>query len=160
MRVAIIAHLKYAIREPFAGGLEKHTHMLARSLRRRGHEVVLFASTRSDEALGVEAICEETALLKTGVSEAQDVAFFREHHAYLSLMTDLRRRDFDVVHNNSLHYLPIIMADTVGAPMLTTLHTPPLLLAGEQHKAQPVGDAVCGRVAGDRAPVVEGDDGP
>jgi len=55
MRIAIIAHLKYPISEPFAGGLEMHTHMLARSLRERGHDVTLFASTRSDPALGVEA---------------------------------------------------------------------------------------------------------
>lgn len=41
MRIAIIAHLKYPISEPFAGGLEMHTHMLARSLRERGHDVTL-----------------------------------------------------------------------------------------------------------------------
>lgn len=125
MRIAIIAHLKHAISEPFAGGLEMHTHMLAGSLRRRGHQVTLFASTRSDPGLGVEAICEETSLLATGTDEANDVAFFREHHAYLRLMNELRTRRFDVIHNNSLHYLPVSMADAVSAPMITTLHTPP-----------------------------------
>lgn len=125
MRIAIIAHLKYAIREPFAGGLEMHTHMLASAMRDRGHDVTLFASTRSDPSLGVEAICDETSLLETGVGEANDVAFFREHHAYLRLMTELRSRPFDVIHNNSLHYLPVSMADTIGTPILTTLHTPP-----------------------------------
>lgn len=125
MRIAIIAHLKYAIREPFAGGLEMHTHMLARSLRGRGHEVTLFASTHSDPTIGVEAICEETSLLETGIAEANDVAFFREHHAYLQLMTELRNRSFDVIHNNSLHYLPVSMAETIATPMVTTLHTPP-----------------------------------
>ncbi len=125
MRIGIIAHLKHAIREPFAGGLEMHTHMLARELRERGHEVTLFASTRSDPALGVEAICEETSLLAAGIAEANDVAFFREHHAYLRLMTELRSRPFDVIHNNSLHYLPVSMADTIATPILTTLHTPP-----------------------------------
>lgn len=125
MRIAIIAHLKYPISEPFAGGLEMHTHMLARSLRERGHDVTLFASTRSDPALGVEAICDETSLLETGIDEANDVAFFREHHAYLELMTELRSRSFDVIHNNSLHYLPVSMADTLTTPVVTTLHTPP-----------------------------------
>jgi glycosyltransferase involved in cell wall biosynthesis len=125
LRIAIIAHLKHAIREPFAGGLEMHTHLLAKTLRRRGHAVTLFASTRSDPTLGAEAICEETSLLETGIAEANDVAFFREHHAYLRLMTELRTRPFDVVHNNSLHYLPVSMAETIAAPMLTTLHTPP-----------------------------------
>lgn len=125
LRIAIIAHLKHPIREPFAGGLETHTHLLARGLRKRDHDVTVFASTRSDKALGLEAICDETALEEVGVAEATDVAFFREHHAYLRLMTDLASRDFDIIHNNALHYLPVAMADTVATPMVTTLHTPP-----------------------------------
>lgn len=125
MKIAIIAHLKYAIVEPFAGGLEMHTHLLAKSLRSRGHDVTLFASLKSDPDLGLEAICEETSLLETGLAECRDVAFFREHHAYLRLMTMLRDRSFDIVHNNSLHYLPLTMAATLSAPTVTTLHTPP-----------------------------------
>lgn len=125
MKIAMIAHLKFAIAEPFAGGLEMHTHLLANSLREKGHHVTVFASLSSDPAIGVEAICEETSLLETGIAEAGDVAFFREHHAYLRLMTALRSRDFDLVHNNSLHYLPLTMAATLGAPTVTTLHTPP-----------------------------------
>jgi glycosyltransferase involved in cell wall biosynthesis len=125
LKIAIIAHLKYAIAEPFAGGLEMHTHLLAKSLRARGHDVTLFASLASDPALGIEAICEETSLLETGLAEAGNVAFFREHHAYLRLMTDLRDRPFDIIHNNSLHYLPLTMAATLSAPTVTTLHTPP-----------------------------------
>lgn len=125
MRIGIIAHLKYPIREPFAGGLEMYTHFLARSLRTRGHEVTVFASTRSDELLGVEAICDATALDACGRAEADDEAFFREHHAYLTLMNELRHRRFDVVHDNSLHYLPVTMADALPMPMVSTLHTPP-----------------------------------
>lgn len=125
MRIGIIAHLKYPIREPFAGGLEMYTHFLARSLRTRGHQVTVFASTRSDERLGVEAICDATALDACGSAEAEDEAFFREHHAYLTLMNELRHRRFDVVHDNSLHYLPVTMADALPMPMVATLHTPP-----------------------------------
>ena len=125
MRIGVIAHLKHPIGEPFAGGLEMHTHLLASSLRRRGHSVTVFASTCSDENLGLEAVCDATSLAEVGLAEADDVAFFREHHAYLSLMTDLRGRDFDLIHNNSLHYLPVSMADTLPMPMVTTLHTPP-----------------------------------
>lgn len=125
MRIGIIAHLKHPIAEPFAGGLEMHTHLLARSLRDRGHAVTLFASSRSEPGIGLEAICTETAIQTVGTTEASDVPFFREHHAYLSLMTDLRHRDFDIIHNNSLHYLPVAMADSLPMPMVTTLHTPP-----------------------------------
>ena len=150
MRIAIIAHLKHAIVEPFAGGLEMHTHLLATALRARGHDVTLFASMRSDPATGLEAICEETALMATGIAEATDVAFFREHHAYLQLMTALRHRAFDIVHNNSLHYLPVAMADTLAVPMVTTLHTPPFcwlesgirLCRGEAARFVAVSDAI------------------
>jgi glycosyltransferase involved in cell wall biosynthesis len=125
LRIGIIAHLKHPIAEPFAGGLEMHTHLLARALRDRGHAVTVFASSASESALGLEPICTETALDEVGTAEASDVAFFREHHAYLSLMTALRHRDFDVIHNNSLHYLPVTLADSLPMPMVTTLHTPP-----------------------------------
>ena len=125
MRIGIIAHLKYPIAEPFAGGLEMHTHLLARSLRDRGHAVTVFASSRSEPNLGLEAICSETAISTVGTAEAPNVAFFKEHHAYLSLMSELRHRRFDIIHNNSLHYLPVTMADSLPMPMVTTLHTPP-----------------------------------
>jgi hypothetical protein len=125
MRIGVIAHLKYPIAEPFAGGLEMHTHLLCRQLRLNGHDVTLFAATLSDPALGLEAICDQTEIAKVGTAEAGDVAFFREHHAYLSLMSRLRRSAFDVIHNNSLHYLPVSMAETLPMPMVTTLHTPP-----------------------------------
>ncbi|WP_288017605.1 glycosyltransferase family 4 protein [Blastomonas sp.] len=125
MRIGIISHLKHPIAEPFAGGLETHTFQLARMLRQRGHNVTLFATVRSDPDLGLEAICSETAIAEVGLSEASDIAFFREHHAYLSLMNSLRTRDFDIIQNNSLHYLPVSMADALPMPMVTTLHTPP-----------------------------------
>ena len=154
MRIAIIAHLKHAIGEPFAGGLETHTHMLAKSLQRRGHAVTVFASTKSDPALGVEAICDETSLLATGTNEANDVAFFREHHAYLRLMTELRTRDFDVIHNNSLHYLPVSMAATVAMPMVTTLHTPPFCWLESGVRLGGGRLALCGRVGSDGTAMV------
>lgn len=125
LRIGIIAHLKHPIAEPFAGGLEMHTHLLACALRDRGHAVTVFASSGSERGLGLEPICTETALDDVGTAEATDIAFFREHHAYLSLMNDLRHRDFDVIHNNSLHYLPVTLADSLPMPMVTALHTPP-----------------------------------
>lgn len=125
LKIGIIAHLRHPIAEPFAGGLEMHTHLLARALRDRGHAVTVFASVHSEPGLELEAICTETALADVGTTEAGDVPFFKEHHAYLSLMSDLRHRDFDVIHNNSLHYLPVTLADTLPMPMITTLHTPP-----------------------------------
>jgi glycosyltransferase involved in cell wall biosynthesis len=50
-----------------------------------------------------------------------------EHHAYLGVMLRLQAAtaEFDVLHNNSVHHLPIAMARAIPVPMVTTLHTPP-----------------------------------
>ncbi|MBW8486994.1 glycosyltransferase [Actinomadura parmotrematis] len=129
LRIALIASARFPIREPFAGGLEAHTWALARALQAGGHRVTLFAGAGSDPGLGVR----ELAVHVPEISEAarRDVsmpgaAMLADHHAYLQLMLELAAsREFDLVHNNSLHYLPIAMAAALPVPVLTTLHTPP-----------------------------------
>ncbi|EJF94734.1 glycosyltransferase family 4 protein [Bartonella tamiae] len=124
-KIAIIAHLKYPISEPFAGGLEMHTHMLASKLQKKGHDVTLFAAANSATDIKTYPICDATELSNIGTQEAHNEVFFKEHHAYMKLMCTLKRNQFDIVHNNSLHYLPIAMADILPMPVVTTLHTPP-----------------------------------
>ncbi|MDQ1660074.1 MAG: hypothetical protein QOJ68_54 [Blastococcus sp.] len=128
-RIAIIGSARYPIREPFAGGLEAHTWGLARALRQRGHEVTVFAGPGCDPGLDVREIpvhwprTSEAARADVSMPPA---AWLEEHHAYLTLMLELSRsHQFDIVHNNCLHHLPIAMASAVPAPMVTTLHTPP-----------------------------------
>lgn len=129
LRIALIASARFPICEPFAGGLEAHTWALAHRLRQRGHDVTIFAGSGCDPALQVDEMVADW--LKISAAARADVSmtaetWLEEHHAYLSLMLKLSRgTDFDVVHNNSLHHLPIAMAAVVSAPMVTTLHTPP-----------------------------------
>ncbi len=126
----MIASARYPIHEPFAGGLESHTWYLARALRQRGHEVTVFAAPGSDPRLGVEYLPVDTVIFsaaaRADISMGPDW-WMAEHHAYLRLMLDLADQPgrFDVVHNNSLHHLPIAMAPMLGTPVVTTLHTPP-----------------------------------
>jgi glycosyltransferase involved in cell wall biosynthesis len=128
-RIAIIASARFAIRQPFAGGLEAHTWTLARALRQRGHEVTVFAGPGCDPALDVREIPAQwpriSQAARADVSMTAE-RWLEEHHAYLTLMLHLSRSgQFDVVHNNSLHHLPVAMAAAVATPMVTTLHTPP-----------------------------------
>lgn len=123
--IAIIAHLKYPIAEPFAGGLEMHTHMLARQLIARGHRVTLFAAEGSDPALNPRFVCPPTGM-PTDAMGQEDIAL-AEHRAYEAIVAAVAQGGFDVVHNNSLHYLPLTEARRIAAPMVTTLHTPPFL---------------------------------
>ncbi|WP_382305768.1 glycosyltransferase [Herbiconiux sp. UC225_62] len=131
LRICLIASSRFPVSEPFAGGLEAHTHALATELRARGHSVTLFAAPGSDPELGADALDVEA--FEPGEAARADVgappeAWMREHHAYLGLMLDLARTGadrFDIVHNNSLHHLPVAMSSALTVPMVTTLHTPP-----------------------------------
>jgi glycosyltransferase involved in cell wall biosynthesis len=131
LRIVLIGSSRFPIRQPFPGGLEAHVWHLARALADRGHEVSLFAAPGSDPALG----CETLAVRPLELSDAARsdacmpaATFMAEHHAYLSLMLQLARsgaKHFDLVHNHSLHHLPVAMAPMLPIPMVTTLHTPP-----------------------------------
>jgi glycosyltransferase involved in cell wall biosynthesis len=129
MHVVMIAAARFPLAEPFAGGLESLTWNLCRGLRDRGVRVTLFAGAGSDPRLEVRELA--TRPLTLSPAARQDVAmppavWLSEHHAYLQVMLELQGRDdIDVVHNNSLHHLPVAMAAGAHAPMVTTLHTPP-----------------------------------
>jgi glycosyltransferase involved in cell wall biosynthesis len=124
LKIAVIAHLKFPIGQPYLGGLEMHTHHLAGALRARGHRVTLFASEGSDPALVPNPVCPPT-----GDALGDPVACERieraEHAAYERIMEAVAHGGFDIVHNNSLHDLPLRASHTLPVPMTTALHTPP-----------------------------------
>ncbi len=124
MKIAVLAHLKYPIAQPFAGGLEMHTHLLVDALGRRGHDVTLFASEGSDPALHVETVCPPTGEPHGDSTRAATIDRL-EHAAYRAMMERVATGGFDIVHNNSLHPLPLHVAGELGMPMITALHTPP-----------------------------------
>ena len=118
LRIALIAHLKHPIAQPYSGGLEMHTHLVARKLSARGHDVTLFAAAGSDAPTKIVTICEPTVGL-TGEIEHRV-----EQCAYESIVAKITVGGFDIVHNNSLHFGPIYSQKTLP-PMVTVLHTPP-----------------------------------
>ncbi|ASR04934.1 glycosyltransferase [Gordonia rubripertincta] len=130
LRIAVVASSRFPIAQPFAGGLEAHVWHLTRALTMAGHEVTLFAGAGSD--LPVESDRLRAELFEPSAAARSDVSMppieaLQDHHAYLSLMLSFARNpgDFDVIHNHSLHYLPVAMGPSVETPMVTTLHTPP-----------------------------------
>jgi glycosyltransferase involved in cell wall biosynthesis len=131
LRICLIASSRFPVKEPFAGGLEAHTHSLATQLARRGHEVSVFAAPGTDEKLSPHLLdvlpFECSGIARNDIAALPEV-WMQEHHAYLALMLGLSKsgaQRFDVIHNNSLHHLPVAMSSAVDVPMVTTLHTPP-----------------------------------
>ncbi len=137
MKIAVLGHRRFPIKEPFAGGIERFTHNIVKGLEQRGCQVTLFAHPESDRELNLSlepildtsfchdesGICPE---LK-GISSRQN-ADEESHEAYLNIMDYLSTAEFDLIHDNSLNYFPIILEDRLNAPLVTTLHTPPFSL--------------------------------
>jgi glycosyltransferase involved in cell wall biosynthesis len=127
--VVIVADAKFPIHEPFAGGMQALTWHLAKGLQQRGIPVSVFAAPGTDPTLGAETLPVSELLLSP--ASRSDIAmqpweWMAQHHAYLSLMLRLSREmKSGIVHNNSLHHLPVAMASVVQVPVVTTLHTPP-----------------------------------
>jgi glycosyltransferase involved in cell wall biosynthesis len=124
LKIAVISHLKYPIGQPYLGGLEMHTHLLTRLLLRRGHDVTLFASAGSDPQLGTVAVCPPTGEA-TGDPVGDAAIDAAESAAYASIVEAISGGGYDLVHNNSLHSLPLYWRDRLDAPVVTVLHTPP-----------------------------------
>lgn len=118
------------IAEPYAGGQEAHTALLARGLRRLGHHVRLYAPAGTDPSLADELVpypqlppLSEVAALDHQLPEPE---FLHDHASMTSAVVDLLARpDIDVVHNQSLHFLPLAFSRVLPVPLVTTLHTPP-----------------------------------
>jgi glycosyltransferase involved in cell wall biosynthesis len=128
MKIAILTHIKHPVAQPFAGGLEAFTYEAVRRLASRGHDVTLFARAGSDPSLPVKEVSVSSSNGSTLDRHSHDVLsaeYIAEHHAYMDCMQSIEGQNFDVIFNNSLHYVPITMSALIRTPMLTVLHTPP-----------------------------------
>ncbi|MGD8195365.1 glycosyltransferase [Herbiconiux sp. P18] len=126
MRIAILCHLHHPIAEPFQGGTESHTALLADELVRRGHDVTLFAKEGSRTAATVHPLVPsdfEFAFAASPLVRQQQQGFLAE--ASLHSIELIEQGGFDAVINNSLSSLPYRRLREL--PMMTVLHTPPTL---------------------------------
>ncbi|WP_221393614.1 glycosyltransferase [Dyadobacter sp. NIV53] len=119
MKIAVIAKTRLPIAEPFRGGLEAFTHALCKEYIRLGHEITLYAHADSDPELNVKGFYGD---------EYRENKYFEiyESDEYLSILEDIEQNDFDIVHNNSTHELPILWGVKAAIPVVTTIHTPPI----------------------------------
>lgn len=133
LRIAIIAHSLYPIAEPYAGGLEMITQLICDELVARGHEVLLYAHKDSQTQATLIPFMTRTEFDNTVYPNEHDsVGMSREelyqYMVYQQAMRDIIARDargeIDVVHNHSLHHIPMTMGQAFGRRCFTTFHTP------------------------------------
>jgi glycosyltransferase involved in cell wall biosynthesis len=134
VRIALLAHCHHPIAEPYLGGLEMHTALVADELVRRGHEVTLFAKAGSRSLARVRPVVHRRFVFSgPNVSSGQSEATL--DRAMSAAARAIAAANFDVILNNSLSPVPYRELD--GLPMLTILHTPASLDRVNHVLAQP-----------------------
>lgn len=133
LRIAIISHSLYPIAQPFAGGLEMITQLICDELVARGHDVLLYAHEESQTtATLVPLLSREAFEAQTNSEEHTRVGMSRDEMyqcvLYQAAMRDIITRDqdgqIDVVHNHSLHHVPMLIGQAFGERFFTAFHTP------------------------------------
>jgi glycosyltransferase involved in cell wall biosynthesis len=146
MKIAIMAPLVTAIREPQRGGSQAFVSDLAHGLAGRGHDVHVYAASGS-EIPGVEVVdtgidprslagtlyrapgpaagetpgTGETAAGETGAADAAPAA----ESAFTTAYAAVRAGRYDVIHNHAFDAPAVRLATALPAPVVHTLHLPP-----------------------------------
>lgn len=129
MRVAIVAPLVSAIREPQRGGSQAFVSDLARGLVARGHEVDLYCASGSvvpgvrvvDTGVDPGALAATLYRASGPASEESSAA----GAAFAGIYAAMREVHYDIVHNHAFDPPAIRLATAMRAPMVHTLHLPP-----------------------------------
>src|SRR5689334_14775242 len=135
MKIAIMAPLVTAIREPQRGGSQAFVSDLARGLAGRGHDVHVYAASGS-EIPGVEVVdtgidprslagtlyrASGPAAGEPGEAGAASAA----GSAFATAYTAMRAARYDVMHNHAFDAPAVRLATALPAPVVHTLHLPP-----------------------------------
>ena len=140
MKIAIMAPLVTAIREPQLGGSQAFVADLARGLAGRGHDVDVYAASGS-RIDGVELIdtgVDPRALAGTlyralgsdggDASEGGDppgAAAAAAEAAFATAFAAVGSSRYDVIHNHAFDAPAIRLGTGLRAPVVHTLHLPP-----------------------------------
>ncbi len=128
MKIAIIAPLVTAIREPQRGGSQSFVADLATGLGSRGHEVHVYAASGSDIPgvrlidTGIEPESLAATLYRVGGKPGDSRT---AESAFANVYQQVRQTSYDVVHNHAFDVPAITLAGAVGVPVVHTLHLPP-----------------------------------
>ncbi|HUA29295.1 MAG TPA: glycosyltransferase [Streptosporangiaceae bacterium] len=137
MKIALVAPLVTAIREPQAGGSQAFVSDLARGLARRGHQVHVYAASGSwipgvevvDTGVDPASLASTLyrafdAPARTAAQNAHGAAAAAES-AFAAAYAAIGDIAYDVIHNHAFDAPAIRLATALPAPVVHTLHLPP-----------------------------------
>jgi glycosyltransferase involved in cell wall biosynthesis len=133
VKVAIMAPLVSAIREPQGGGSQAFVADLARGLAGRGHEIHVYAATGSQIPgvtlidTGVDPGSLANTLYRAGATASRDpaAAAAAAAPAFATAYAAVRESRYDIIHNHAFDAPAISLASGLDAPAVHTLHLPP-----------------------------------
>lgn len=136
MRIALIAKLFAPVSPLSTGGTETFVYNLAKVLSCKGHQVTVFGSGDSEIGDKVKLISVtkisfwqkyvDNPKIFEQFSESRKAAS-EESIGYIKTLYYLKEHidDFDIIHDNSLYFLPLILhQELVKLPLVATLHVP------------------------------------
>jgi glycosyltransferase involved in cell wall biosynthesis len=131
MKIAIMAPLVTAIREPQRGGSQAFVSDLARGLAGRGHDVHVYAASGS-EIPGVEVVDTGIdprslagTLYRASGPAAGEPGEAGAASAFATAYAAMRAARYDVIHNHAFDAPAVRLATALPAPVVHTLHLPP-----------------------------------
>jgi glycosyltransferase involved in cell wall biosynthesis len=134
MKIALMAPLVTAIREPQRGGSQAFVSDLARGLAGRRHEVAVYAASGSDIP-GVEVIdtgvdprsLAGTLYRPSGSSapDPEEAGSAAAETAFSTAYATMQAARYDVIHNHAFDAPAVRLAVALRAPVVHTLHLPP-----------------------------------
>jgi glycosyltransferase involved in cell wall biosynthesis len=132
VKIAIMAPLVTAIREPQGGGSQAFVSDLARGLTGRGHEVHVYAASGS-QIPGVEVIdtgvdprsLAATLYRASGAGQDSAAAAAAAEGAFASAYGSVRDGQYAVVHNHAFDAPAVRLAAALQVPVVHTVHLPP-----------------------------------
>jgi UDP-glucose:tetrahydrobiopterin glucosyltransferase len=133
MKIALMAPLVTAIREPQRGGSQAFVSDLARGLTDRGHEVHVYAATGSeipgvtviDTGIDPRALAGTLYRAFTPAEPGSASAPAAAEAAFATAYARMQQTRYDVIHNHAFDAPAIELATVLPAPVLHTLHLPP-----------------------------------
>jgi glycosyltransferase involved in cell wall biosynthesis len=143
LSIALVGSARFGVNEPFAGGLEAHSVTTALALQRAGHDVTLFAGPADEpprcdiDVVPIVGEVLDTVSVERADTQMSPEATERMGQGYRSVMEEIATsRRYDVVHNNSLHIVPVVADGSLGVPMVHALHCPPFDELADAHLAR------------------------
>ena len=118
LRIAFVAPPWYPVPPNGYGGIEVLIHLLAQELQHRGHQVTVIGSQGSRGDYEVIALAPASWRERLGSRDQEPLAlsYILETHELL------RRRAFDLVHENTYGAMTVAAALNLATPIVGTVH--------------------------------------